>query len=253
MLLQGYPNLEYIIIDGGSTDGSVEIIKKYESKLAYWVSEPDRGQSHAINKGWQRATGEIVAWLNSDDTYEPDAIRKTVEVLQKNPEVDMIYGNCFLIDEDGQIISPFWHNDQLINIRQMIKDYRFCLPQQTVFIRKNILNRVGLLDENLHYKMDRDLYIRIGLNGSVAMIQEHLANFRCHGRAKSTPKNAVKAWREFLLIRKRYGGGNTFLNGDLYFWSNFLQLTIKDTILKLPVISEIVPKIYRVICQKFSS
>ena len=84
VLTQNYPNLEYIIIDGGSTDGSVEIIKKYESKLTYWVSEPHRGQSHAINKGWQRATGEIVAWLNSDDTYEPDAIRRVVEFLQKN-------------------------------------------------------------------------------------------------------------------------------------------------------------------------
>src|SRR5262245_35194565 len=91
VLLQGYPKLEYFIIDGGSTDGSLEVIKKYEPWLTYWVSEPDRGQSHAINKGWQRACGVILAWLNSDDTYNPDAIRCAVETLEAKPGVGMVY------------------------------------------------------------------------------------------------------------------------------------------------------------------
>lgn len=247
VLLQGYPNLEYIIIDGGSTDGSVAIIKKYESKLAYWVSEPDRGQSHAINKGWQRATGEIVAWLNSDDTYEPGAIQKVVDFLQKNPEVDMVYGECFYIDKDSLKIAPFKHKD--FNVSKMIQDHRWYIPQQTVWLRKRILDKVGLLDEGLHFKMDRDLYIRIGLNGKVAKLPEHLANFRTHEDAKSTLRNDIKAWQDFKLIRRRYGG-NTILKSDFYFLAKYLQKTIKTTILKLPVISGIVPKIHRRISRK---
>lgn len=247
VLLQDYPNLEYIIIDGDSTDGSVEIIKKYETQLAYWVSEPDRGQSHAINKGWQRATGEIVAWLNSDDTYEPGAIRKVASFMQNNPEVDMVYGKCFYIDKESLIVAPFQHQE--FNVSKMIQDHRWYIPQQTVWLRRCILDKVGLLDEGLHFKMDRDLYIRIGLNGKVVKLPIHLANFRTHEDAKSTLRNDIKAWQDFKLIRRRYGG-NTILKSDFYFWAKYLQKTIKTTILKLPVISGIVPKIYRGISRK---
>ncbi len=102
VLLQGYPDLEYIIIDGGSTDGSLEIIKKYEPWLAYRVSERDRGQSHAINKGWQRARGEILAWLNSDDTYNPGAIRCAVEALRANPGVAMVSSEMTYTDDSSR-------------------------------------------------------------------------------------------------------------------------------------------------------
>src|SRR5437773_6556922 len=104
VLLQGYPNLDYIIIDGGSTDGSVEVVKKYEPWLTYWVSEPDRGQSHAINKGWQRAHGDVLAWLNSDDTYNPDALRCAAEALQQNPAAGMVYSDMNYIDVSSNVI-----------------------------------------------------------------------------------------------------------------------------------------------------
>src|SRR5215831_12852093 len=104
VLLQGYPELDYIIIDGGSTDGSVEVIKKYEPWLTYWVSEPDRGQSHAINKGWQRACGEIVAWLNSDDTYNRGALRCAVEAFRYNTAVGMVYSDMNYIDVSSNVI-----------------------------------------------------------------------------------------------------------------------------------------------------
>src|ERR671925_1983798 len=112
VLDQDYPKLEYIVVDGGSTDGSVEIIKKYEHRLAYWVSEPDRGQAHAINKGWERATGDIVAYLNSDDLYTPGAVTTAVQALMANQQACMVFSDALLIDERGDpvrklIARPF--------------------------------------------------------------------------------------------------------------------------------------------------
>src|ERR1035437_4288596 len=105
VLEQDYPNLEYIVIDGGSEDNSVEIIKKYEKHLAYWESVKDKGQSHAINKGFAIATGEILAWLNSDDTYEQNAIYNIAEWFRKYPELDFIYGDVNIIDEKGAVLQ----------------------------------------------------------------------------------------------------------------------------------------------------
>lgn len=204
VLNQDYPNLEYIIIDGGSTDGSVEIIKKYESKLAYWVSEPDRGQSHAINKGWQRATGEIVAWLNSDDTYRDGALFSIAKYFTEHLEVDMTYGDVYVIDEMDKLLYPFICPQ--FNLKRYIKDCDYFIPQQAVFFRRQVFEKVGLLDENLHFKMDRDYFIRIGLNGCVKRIPHYLAHFRTHPAAKSTPQNTKKAHSEFISIRQKYGG-----------------------------------------------
>ena len=106
VLKQDYPRIEYMVIDGGSNDGSVDIIKKYENSLAYWVSEVDNGQSHAINKGWSKCNGEIIAWINSDDTYViPNAISEVVKGFQQNPEWAMLYGDSWYIDEHSNIIK----------------------------------------------------------------------------------------------------------------------------------------------------
>ncbi|WP_322508462.1 glycosyltransferase family 2 protein, partial [Anaerolinea sp.] len=105
VLHQDYPHIEYIVVDGGSTDGSVDIIRRYADRLAWWVSEPDRGQTDAINKGFAHAHGEILAWLNSDDTYQPGAVRAAVEALEKHPEAAMVYGDAHYIDENGRVIG----------------------------------------------------------------------------------------------------------------------------------------------------
>jgi glycosyltransferase involved in cell wall biosynthesis len=105
VLGQDYPHIEYIIVDGNSTDGSVDVIKKYSGRLAWWVSEQDKGQTDAINKGFNRATGEILAWINSDDTYNPGAVSQAVKYLVENPEVGLVYADCNFIDEDDQIIG----------------------------------------------------------------------------------------------------------------------------------------------------
>jgi glycosyltransferase involved in cell wall biosynthesis len=181
VLLQGYPNLEYIIIDGGSDDGSVEIIRKYEPWLAYWVSEKDRGQSHAINKGFERATGKIIAWLNSDDVYEPGALENAATHLKGRPDVGLVYSNCNIIDQDSRVVrhrsvGNYDPNDLLLH---------YFVMQPSTFIRREAYEHIGGLKTDLDYAMDYDLWLRIGRHYSFARIERTWANFRRMSGTKS--------------------------------------------------------------------
>lgn len=157
VLLQGYPNLEYIIIDGGSSDGSVEIIRKYEKWLRHWISEPDQGQSDAIAKGFKVADGEIIAWLNSDDYYHPKAVQKAVEVFQ-HMFVELIYGHCDILDRLGNFVERS-HAPEFDYARLRVVDF---IWQPATFIRRSAYNNVGGIDISLHWVMDWDLWLRIG-------------------------------------------------------------------------------------------
>lgn len=199
VLLQGYPNLEYIIIDGGSTDGSVEIIRKYEKWLAYWVSEPDQGQSNAINKGWRRATGEICAWLNSDDVYLPGALKNVARSFIESPERELLYGNLLYIDQksdiDGYLHAPPFSLKEL-----MCGNY---IPQPATFLKRKALERVGYLKENLHFCMDYDLWLRVAIDGEVAHLPKTLAAFRFHPQSK-TMTQLVHMTVELAEIAERF-------------------------------------------------
>jgi len=195
VLLQGYPNLEYIIIDGGSTDSSVGIIKKYEPWLSYWVSEPDRGQAHAINKGFQKATGEILTWLNSDDVYLPGAARTAVKCLISQPETAMVYGDCRIIDEHSQVID-LWKSPDFSLAELPFKCF---IPQQTVFFRREVLDQVGLLKTDLHYALDYDLWLRLAPCHIIRHIPTFLAEHRkCGGTKTVTHPEAF--WPEIVSI-----------------------------------------------------
>ena len=150
VLSQDYPELDYIVIDGGSTDGSVEIIEQYADRLAYWTSEKDSGQADAINKGLARTTGEIVAWLNSDDTYLPGAIHAAVEALQANPECGLVYGDVLAVDGQGQptnlIRYEDWGLDGLLQFK--------IIGQPAVFMRREALAKAGELDTSFHFLLD---------------------------------------------------------------------------------------------------
>jgi len=203
VLLQGYPNLEYIIIDGGSTDGSVDIIRKYERGLAYWVSEPDRGQSHAINKGCQRATGEIMAWLNSDDRYWPGALARAARFFVSHPSIVFANGDVDYIDVDGRFvrrihaIRPNWFLTANLGAHGW--------PQQGCFWRRRAYEQVGGIDSSLRFCMDRDLFIRLTRLGPSARIPEPpLADFRIHDQTKSSTILDVHAEESAALIEK-YG------------------------------------------------
>lgn len=194
VLDQDYPHLEYIIIDGGSTDDSVDIIRKYADRLAYWVSERDAGQADAINKGWRRATGEIIAYLNSDDTYEPDAIRTAATYLMQHPETDMVYGHCYQMNQTGEHVGLL--RAVPVNIYTLLQ--RNSIMQPTTFFRRRVLDAVGMLDVALGHSMDFDLWLRIALNHRIDALPVPLANFRAHDESKSFAKPFV-----FVQDRKR--------------------------------------------------
>lgn len=188
---QNYPNLEYIIIDGGSTDGSVEIIKKYENYLAYWISENDRGQSEAINKGLKKATGEIVAWLNSDDLYLPETLSTVAKTFSENSDVYLIYGNVenFYIDGKSKTIENNFSPVDFLS--------RVSIHQPSVFWRRKLHKEIGYLDETLHYCMDYDLWMKVFFNYKTLKINKTLSRFRVHNQAKSSgnPKNLYLEYR----------------------------------------------------------
>ncbi len=202
VLDQDYPRLEYIIVDGGSTDGSVEIIQRYAHRLAWWVSEPDRGQADAINKGFAHARGEIFAWLNSDDTYLPGAIAEAVAFLQNHPEVGMVYGDANLVDEKGQVIGRF--PARQTDYRRLRRGFVH-IPQQAAFFRARLWRLVAPLDVLLYFAMDYDLWVRMA---SISLLWYHprlWANFRLHGQAKSVHADD-RCYPEMLRVHIREGG-----------------------------------------------
>ena len=203
VLAQDYPNIEYIVMDGGSTDGSAEVIARYADKLAWWVSEKDKGQTDAINKGFARAKGEIFAWLNSDDTYEPGAIRAAVDFLMANPEVGMVYGDCNFIDEKGCKYAKF--NAAQTDYEKLRRGYVH-IPQQASFWRADLWHKVAPLDDNFFFAMDYDLWTRFAKISKLRYLPgETWANFRLHREAKSIAADKY-CWDEMMRVHYREGG-----------------------------------------------
>ena len=202
VLLQGYPNLEYIIIDGGSTDNSVEIIRKYEPWLHYWISEPDNGQSEAINKGFQLSNGEVIAWINSDDFYMPGVIHEVICSLIINCNQGLIYGDVDIINENGKHHGKF--TGCQTNAKKLLLE-RNSIPQPAAFIRQSDMNKTGGLDKNLDYVMDYDLWIRLALVSPLCYIPSNLAVFRLHENSKSTSQSIPMLIElEILLNSRKY-------------------------------------------------
>lgn len=176
VLLQGYPNLEYIIIDGGSNDNTLEIIKKYENYLNYWVSEPDKGPTDAINKGWQRTSGEIVAYLNSDDAYLPGTLATIAETFQENCDARVVCGNELKIDSEGFVISE----SSIEKVDRLSLLHLNLISQPATFIRKSALELTGGMNLDIHYVFDFELWLRITRLGPMKPIQRLLAVTRWH-------------------------------------------------------------------------
>jgi len=202
VLEQDYENLEYIIVDGGSDDGSLDIIQKYADRLAWWVSEPDQGQTDAINKGFARAKGDILAWLNSDDTYLAGAVSEAVDYLQSHPEIGMVYGDANLIDEDGKVISKF--PARQTDNQRLMRGYVH-IPQQASFFRAKLWKKVGPLDPTFFFAMDYDLWVRLSQQAPLIYHPRLWANFRLHGGAKSIDADD-RCWPEMVRVHRREGG-----------------------------------------------
>jgi glycosyltransferase involved in cell wall biosynthesis len=198
VLNQNYPNLEYIIVDGGSTDGSVDIIRKYENHLAYWVSEKDRGQTHALNKGFQRATGEIVAWINSDDMYCPKVFEVAAQAFMADPALDMVYGNLLVMDGQDRILrpirGPYWW-PSLVMISMTL--------QPAAFWTRRLFKTYGCLDERFRFAMDHEFFCRVGKDLRTLYLNRDIVFFRSHPDQKTEVLHDV-CLAETELIRQRY-------------------------------------------------
>jgi len=203
VLLQEYPNLEYIIIDGGSTDGSVDIIRKYADRLDYWVSEKDRGPAHAVNKGFARAHGEIFSWLNSDDFLLPEAISRIVEMHRKYPTAVAWIGGCYRIDPDGRILSNILPNGL---DRDSLADWghRGFFYQPSCFFSAQAWHKTGPLDEGLHLAFDLDLWLRLSPIGAFVSTSEIISAAIIHKDAKTQAQRA-DMHAETTAIQIKYG------------------------------------------------
>ena len=215
VLLQGYPNLEYIIIDGGSTDGSVEIIRKYESWLTYLHIGKDDGQADAISKGFQKATGVILAWINSDDCYRPKAFQRVARFFTKHPDIVFANGDVNITDAASRIQQRLYCIRPCPTVTATLGKH--CWPQQGCFWRRWAYEKVGGVDPLFQFCMDRDLFIRLASIGPSKRIKgPPLADFRQHPGAKSSKMMNVRN-REAAEITAKYS--NTILKTkSFYIW-----------------------------------
>jgi glycosyltransferase involved in cell wall biosynthesis len=181
VLLQGYPNLEYLVIDGGSNDGSVEIIKKYADYLAYWASERDRGQADALNKGFCKATGAFVGWQNSDDYYHRNAIWEVAKSAQQNPDFDVFYGSTDYVDEHGKFIRSF---ETPHGMQQMLPFANVC--NQSMFLNHRIFDEGNFIDETFRHALDYEYFVRLARRGYCFQMLSGLRGYyRLHAAAKT--------------------------------------------------------------------
>ncbi|HLA97262.1 MAG TPA: glycosyltransferase family 2 protein, partial [Anaerolineales bacterium] len=235
VLHQAYPKLEHIVIDGGSTDGTQELLPTYGEALR-WIIEPGSGQSAAINRGWQLASGEVLAWLNSDDLYTPGALRKVGEYFQLHPEVDIVYGECDMIDSRGGVLKAY--PTRPFDFVELVRSTINYIPQPAAFMRRGVIENAGWLDERLSFVMDFDYWLRLGLQHKIEYFPEKLAALRLHATAKSVAQlggfavELVQMYRKFfsrddlpsaILAVKREALANIYHRAaDCAFWAGNL-------------------------------
>ena len=202
VLDQNYPNLEYLVYDGGSADKSVDIIKKYEDKIDFWVSQKDKGQSDAINKGFQRATGDIITWLNSDDVFIPNVLNEITDYFLQHPWQGAVSGDIININSNSEELFV----KKLIDLHYIEMIFSsVSVPQPATFFRKSALDQVGLLDLNLKYNMDLDFFIRMKKAGvKFGRINKPLTKFRLHSESKTVTEFSNKVEQANYFIKAKH-------------------------------------------------
>jgi glycosyltransferase involved in cell wall biosynthesis len=209
VLNQDYPNLEYIIMDGGSTDGTIDIIKKYEDRLAYWVSEPDNGQSDAISRGFERSSGDILAFINSDDYYLPGALKVVGEIFNKKPYIEWLVGNGIFVDFKGNFICNYLCIPTTYN--RLLYWGCNCFIQPSSFWSKNAFFAAGGLNTTLKFSFDYDLFLRFAQRSSPERTDAFLAAFRFHQHSKTNNNQAIRKREDEELYIKFLKYDNNFI------------------------------------------
>jgi glycosyltransferase involved in cell wall biosynthesis len=201
IITQEYPNLEYIVQDGGSRDDSEKILKKHDDQITHWESKPDNGQSHAINLGFEKSRGEIMAYLNSDDILLPGTVQYVVNYFEKNPQVDAVYGHRVIIDDNDQEIGV-WVLPKHDNKVLYYADY---VPQETLFWRRSLWQKVGGIDETFKFAMDWDMLLRFQDAGAnLVRLPRFLAAFRVHSGQKTSHQISGIGLQEMGRLQSRY-------------------------------------------------
>lgn len=200
ILNQNYPNLEYILMDGGSTDNSQDIIEKYKDRIAFWVSEPDNGQSDAISRGFQKSTGDILAYINSDDYYLPGSLMEIANVFLNNPSVQWVVGQGHFIDEQGNFLMKKKYPSISMNNMLYLEN---CVFQPATFWRRDLYYSVGGINTKYSFSFDYDLFLRFLERSPPDTIQDEMAVFRIHSRSKTSTISSTSV-KEHALIRKEF-------------------------------------------------
>ncbi len=200
VLSQGIPNLEYLICDGGSTDETLGILHRYEDRIR-WVSEKDKGQADAVNKGIQRTSGDIIGWLNSDDIYYPGALKAVLDFFENNPDSEVVYGDANHIDEDDRIIEPYYTEDWNY---ERLKDVCY-LCQPAVFFRRRVVGKKGLLNTKLRYCMDYEYWLRLGTEIEFVRLNNLIAGSRMYKNNKTMGSRVAVHLEIVEMTKKRLG------------------------------------------------
>jgi glycosyltransferase involved in cell wall biosynthesis len=222
-----------VVLDGGSTDGTQEILDFYSDQIQ-WHEAKGEGQSKAINTGWKMTSGEIIAWINSDDIYSPGTFTQVCEYFNQNPDTDLIYGDCDFIDSHGETLRSYPTREY--DYLGLIRNTENYLPQPAVFIRRRVLDNIGYLNESLDYVMDFEFWLRIGLKHHIEYVPNKLASLRLHEDAKSiaglkyTARELVQVYKEFfnhpdlspeiLSLQKDAMANIYYRAADCAYWGN---------------------------------
>ena len=226
VLEQEYEPLEVIVVDGGSKDESVDVISRYADRLAWWTSEADRGQAHALNKGFARAGGEVLGWLASDDVLEPGAVARVVDELEERPDVLLVYGEALFVDESGAELFPL--EPRAFDVEAMVRTCANHVVQPGSLFRRRAWELAGPLNEKGHYLFDFEFALAVGREGPVARIPDRLALYRVHPASKSGGGSLLKA-RDYVRFADEFlaesglpgaaeGRGSAYLAAGDYFY-----------------------------------
>ena len=226
VLNQDYEDIEYMVVDGASTDNSLKFIEKYANRLAWWVSEPDSGQPEAVNKGWRKARGEIIGWLNSDDLFLPGTVSRFVKAFEEHPEAGIVFGDAYSIDADGEIFNLMTFGDW--GLKNLMAFDIICQP--AVLIRREVLEKAGYLEEDLHFLMDHHLWLRLAKLAPMVYLPGPAAAARYHAQAKNVAAGAgfgQEAYRLVNWMQKQPDLAATFSEMSASIWAGAHRLNAR--------------------------